>query len=181
MQQPPLLPEETLERVERLARFDGLSLLLLGALFAVPAAAVRDVPFAIIGLLAAGAGAIELHGLGLLREGDARGLNWLIGSQPLLLGVIWCYCVLRLLFFEPPPMPEDMADLAKAGAAQWGMPVEEYFRRVNQFIVGAVAVIALFYQGGMTLYYLLRREAVTTALGEPEARGGGEAEGPEGG
>ncbi|MFM7750642.1 MAG: hypothetical protein ACKPB0_09520 [Opitutaceae bacterium] len=181
MQQPPLLPEETLERVERLARFDGLSLLLLGALFAVPAAAVRDVPFAIIGLLAAGAGAIELHGLGLLREGDARGMNWLIGSQPLLLVVIWCYCVLRLLFFEPPPMPDGMADLAKAGAAQWGMPVEDYFRRVNQFIVGAVAVIALFYQGGMMLYYLRRREAVAAALGEPEARVAGEAEGPDGG
>ena len=172
MQQPPLLPEETLERVERLARFDGLSLLLLGALFAVPAAAVRDVPFAMIGLLAAGAGAVELHGLGLLREGDARGMNWLIGSQPLLLLVIWCYGGLRLLFFEPPPLPDGMAELAKTGASQWGLPVDAYFHRVNQLIVGAVSVIALFYQGGMTLYYLRRREAVAAALREPDEEPG---------
>lgn len=176
MQQPPLLPEETLERVERLARFDGLSLLLLGALFAVPAAAVRDVPFAIIGLLAAGAGAVELHGLGLLREGDKRGMNWLIGSQPLLLLVIWCYGALRLLFFEPPPIPDGMADLAKAGAAQWGLSEDQYFQRVNQIIVGAVVVIAFFYQGGMMLYYLRRREAVAAALGEAEEEKSEESE-----
>ena len=73
-----------------------------------------------------------------------------------------------------------MADLAKAGAAQWGMPVEDYFRRVNQFIVGAVAVIALFYQGGMMLYYLRRREAVAAALGEAEEEKSEEREaGPE--
>jgi hypothetical protein len=166
MQQPPLLPQETLERVERLARFDGLSLIVLGGLFAIPAAAVRDIPFAAIGLLAAGAGALELHGLGLLRGGEARGMAWIIASQPLLLAVIWSYSVLRLLFFEAPPLPDSMADMARLGAAQWGMPVDEYFRRINQIIVGSLAVIALLYQGGMTIYYLRRRDAVAAALGE---------------
>ena len=39
MQQPPLLPEETLARVLRLARFDGMSVLVLGGMFALIAAA----------------------------------------------------------------------------------------------------------------------------------------------
>lgn len=169
MPQPPLLPQETLERVERLARFDGLSLVVLGGLFALPAAAARDLPFASIGLLAAGAGAMELHGLGLLRGGEARGMGWIIASQPLLLAVIWSYGVLRMMFFELPPLPDGMSDMAKLGAAQWGLSVDDYFRRINQLIVGSLGVIALLYQGGMTVYYLRRRTAVAAALGNPEA------------
>ena len=65
MQQPPLLPSETLMRVLRLAKLDGMGVLLLGGLFALMAASGGEKPFAIIGLLAAGAGAIELHGAAL--------------------------------------------------------------------------------------------------------------------
>ena len=64
MQQPPLLPEEALIRVLRLARFDGTGVLVLSGTFAVMAALGRDVPFAVIGLLGAAAGAVELHGSG---------------------------------------------------------------------------------------------------------------------
>lgn len=176
MPQPPLLPEETLERVERLARFDGLSLLLLGAIFALPAAAVRDIPFAAIGLLAAGAGAIELHGVALLRRGDARGMGWIIASQPLLLAVVWSYGALRLMLFEPPPLPEAVAEMTKLGATQWGLPVDDYLRRVNQIIVGSLAVIALLYQGGMTVYYVRRRAAVAAALADAGATAPASAE-----
>src|SRR5262245_17604351 len=62
MQQPPLLPEVTLFRVLRLARFDGMGAMLLGGIFALLSASAGDFPFASIGLLAAGAGAVELHG-----------------------------------------------------------------------------------------------------------------------
>src|SRR5688500_10289645 len=93
MQQPPLLPAETLARVVRLARFDGTGALLLGSFFAIATALVRDIPFTAIGLLAAGAGAVELHGIALLRERQARGMSWIIASQPLLLIVILGYCV----------------------------------------------------------------------------------------
>src|SRR5215212_4806798 len=78
MQQPPLLSEVTLVRVLRLARFDGMGALVLGGMFALVAAANRDFPFAAIGLLAAGAGAVELHGAALLREGEPRGMRWLL-------------------------------------------------------------------------------------------------------
>jgi hypothetical protein len=165
---PPLLPEETLFRVLRLARFDGLGVLVLGGLFAVMAAGGRDVPFAVIGLLAAGAGAIELHGVSLLREGEMRGMKWLVASQPFLLLVIWSYCGLRLVHFEMPPLPESLEEIAQLSAEQWGLTVEEYFRLLNRLTVAVLAVLAACYQGGMTLYYLRRRAPVGQALAAGE-------------
>jgi hypothetical protein len=166
MQQPPLLPEETLNRVVRLARFDGLSVLVLGTLFAISAAAAKDVPFAAIGLLAAGAGAVELHGIGLLRQAEPRGMSWLIASQPFLLLVILSYCALRATHFEMPPLPDRFRELAEFSAQQWRMSVEDYFRLLNTLTVVAVSVVSVFYQGAMTIYYWRRRAAVRRALSE---------------
>ncbi|MBI5690775.1 MAG: hypothetical protein HZC55_11845 [Verrucomicrobia bacterium] len=133
-------------------------------MFAVLAASAGDVPFAVIGLLAAGAGATELHGVALLREGESRGMNWLVGSQPYLLLVIWCYCGLRILHFEVPTLPEGMGELAVLNARQWNMSVEAYFRTLNAITVGVLAVVALVYQGAMTIYYWRRRDPVARAL-----------------
>ncbi len=164
MQLPPLLPEETLIRVMRLARLDGTSVLALGGVFSLLAATSHEVPLAAVGLLAAGAGAIELHGVSLLRSGEARGMNWLIASQPFLLLVLWTYCGLRLAHFEMPELPGGTAELAAVSAAQWQLTVEEYLRRLNAITVGIVALVGLAYQGGMTLYYWRRREPVAQAL-----------------
>jgi hypothetical protein len=162
--QPPLLPEETLSRVLRLARFDGMGALILGGMFALFAAAARDFPFAAIGLLGSGAGAVELHGAALLRQGEPRGMRWLVASQPFLLTVILCYCALRLWFVEIPPIPESMQNLFAMSARQWGMSVEEYQRALNQITALAVACVATGFQGGMMIYYLRRRAPVYRAL-----------------
>ncbi len=164
MPQPPLLPEETLPRVLRVARFDGTGALVLGGLFAVLAATAGDRPFAVIGLLAAGAGAVELHGASLLREGEPRGMSWLVASQPLLLVVILVYCALRLWFVELPPVPESFQNVFAQSAQQWDMTVPEYQRALNRITVMAVAAVAVGFQGGMTLYYLRRRRPVEQAL-----------------
>ena len=164
MQQPPLLPEETFARVLRLARFDGMGALILGAMFALVAAAARDFPFAAIGLLASGAGAVELHGAALLREGEPRGMRWLVASQPYLLLVILSYCALRLWLIEIPPVPEAFRGVFAASAQQWGMSVEDYQRALNRITVLAVAAAAIAFQGGMMRYYLRRREPVYRAL-----------------
>lgn len=153
-----------LSRVVRLARLDGLSVLVLGTLFAISAATIREVPFAAVGLLAAGAGAVELHGLGLLRQGEPRGMSWLIASQPFLFVVILGYCVLRGTHFEMPPIPEQFREIVELSAQQWKMSVEDYFRMVNTITAVALGVVAFFYQGGMTLYYWRRRAAVRLAL-----------------
>lgn len=164
MPQPPLLPEETLTRVLRIARFDGTGALVLGGLFALLAAAGGERGFAVVGLLASGAGAIELHGVGLLRQGEARGMNWLIASQPLLLAVILVYCALRLWFVELPPVPEDFQGVFAASAQQWGMPLPDYQRALNRITILVLAAVAVGFQGGMVIYYVRRRAAVEQAL-----------------
>ncbi len=166
MRQPPLLPEETLQRVQRIARFDGMGGLILGAMFAVAAAAAGEIPFTAIGLLAAGAGAVELHGLALLERGEARGINWLVASQPFLLAVILSYCALRLWLIDLPPIPESFQGAFKASAEQWGMSVEDYQRALNRITLLAVAVVAAGFQGSMMLYYLRRRQPIIQALSE---------------
>ena len=151
-------------RVLRLARFDGMGAMVLGGMFAVVAAASRDVPFTVIGLLASGAGAIELHGAALLRQGQPRGMSWLMASQPLLLLVILSYCALRLWFVELPPVPESFESVFAASARQWNLSVEEYQRILNRVTAAAVAIAAICFQGGMLLFYFRRREPVYRAL-----------------
>jgi len=151
-------------RVLRLARFDGMGALLLGGMFALIAASARDFPFAAIGLLASGAGAVELHGAALLRQGERRGMRWLVASQPYLLLVILSYCALRLWLVEIPPVPEAFQNLFAASARQWGMSIEQYQRVLNRITALAVAAVAVAFQGGMMLYYLRRRASVYRAL-----------------
>jgi hypothetical protein len=164
MPQPPLLPQETFVRVLRLARFDGMGALVLGAIFALVAAAARAVPFAAIGLLAAGAGAVELHGVALLERGERRGMNWLVASQPYLLFVILSYCALRLWFIDIPPVPEAFQSVFAESARKVGMTVEEYQHTLNRIMALALATAAVGFQGGMLLYYLRRRRPVLQAI-----------------
>jgi len=92
---PPILPAETLRRVTRIARFDGLSVLIVAGGFALLSAASKDISGAVIGLLIAAAGAIELHGVALLRVGR-DGMRWLVSSQLYLMAVILAYAGFRL-------------------------------------------------------------------------------------
>ena len=164
MQAPPLLPEETLARVLRLARFDGLGVLVLAGAFALLAAAAREPAFAAAGLAAAGAGAVELHGVSLLRHVDSRGLRWLLASQPLLLAAVWAYCALRLAASDSPPLPDELRPAVEATAAQLGLSTADYLRLVHRVTHGLVAVLAAAYQGGLCWYYWRRREPVRRAL-----------------
>jgi hypothetical protein len=91
-------------------------------------------------------------------------MRWLVASQPFLLLIIWCYCGLRLTHFELPPLPEGLGELAALSAAQWNLSVAEYFRLLNAITVAVLAVVALGYQGGMTVYYWRRRQPVAQAL-----------------
>jgi hypothetical protein len=166
MQQPPLLPFETYRRVVRLGRMDGLSILLVAGAFALLQAVAGDVPGAIVGLLVAGAGAIELHGVGLLEEGEPRGMDWLISSQLFLLGALLGYCALRLTHVEIPPVPDALAPMIDTSAARLDMSREEYLRFIQRLGLQIVAAVSLFYQGGMAIYYFRRRETVRRALFE---------------
>jgi hypothetical protein len=163
---PPLLPAETLLRVQRTAKRDGICVLGLATFFALVSAAGGQLSFAAIGLLAAGAGTVELHGRTLLLRGEPRGMNWLVASQPFLLVVIYTYCLLRLSEPQIPSVPDAIQAALAPSAAQFGLTAEQYLAKVNRMSVQAFAAIATLCQGGMAIYYSQRREAVTRALTE---------------
>ena len=169
---PPLLPAEIVARMLRVAHFDGGSVLVLCGALAIASAWYGDFTGALVGVLIAGAGAFELHGAGLIKAGEARGLNWLIASQLYLLTAILGYVGWRLMSYDPAvvrhllePMlhaSDLQAQLAEAGATEADLLAT--VRTIYYACFGLVAVATLFYQGGMALYYHRRRAAVAALL-----------------
>jgi hypothetical protein len=167
---PPLLPTEALRRTLRTARFDGGSVLFLSGLFALAAASGQDGPGTIIGLIAAGAGAVELHGSQLVQNGDLRGMRWLIASQLYLLAAILGYTAWKLqhvdlslwrIVWEHLGADQKRQQLAAAGLSE-----EDYLQAMYSTCYHLVALLTIPYQGGMALYYLRRRQPVTAALSQ---------------
>jgi len=89
---PPKLPSEILLRVLKVARFDGMSVLILAGLFALVSAAELDVSGTIWGILITAAGAVELRGVKLLKA-RKPGMQWLIASQLYLCLLYTSRCV----------------------------------------------------------------------------------------
>jgi hypothetical protein len=168
---PPILPAETLRRVTRIARFDGLSVLIVAGGFALLSAASRDVSGSVIGLLIAAAGAIELHGVALLRSGR-DGMRWLVSSQLYLMAVILAYAGFRLIrpdvAWMLPYVTGEAAEPILQAAQQQGMTVEQLLVGAMGMFYLLVALLTVLYQGGMTVYYLRRRRAVEAALQEDD-------------
>lgn len=165
--QPPLLPVETLHRLLRLARLDGTVVLALASAFAIASALGGNGLEVLIGVLIAGAGALELHGAGLLRTGEVRGISWLVASQVYLLTAVLGYVTLRLISFDPSLINLIMTDALRQRYLEAGLThaqidqVVEWSYYLTYAIVG---VVTLFYQGGMALFYFRRRDAVAKAL-----------------
>lgn len=172
-QPPPLLAYETFVRVLRVARSDGLSIVVISGSLALFFAYKGEVGGALLGLLVAGAGAMELHGVGLLRHGYTTGVDWLVRGQLFLLAVMSSYCAFRLmhvdlepirtLFHEMLRLPGMQAEW-RAAQEQSGVTEDEYLRLLYSINYVVIAAASLLYQGGMTLYYTRRRAAVLAAL-----------------
>jgi hypothetical protein len=163
---PPLLPAFALRRVMHIARLDGLGVLTIAGLFALISALVHDQPGTAIGLAVAGAGAIELHGVTLLRHGAEKGMLWLVGSQLLLLVVILGYVGLRLSHVDVTMMRPLLSDAQQQVIVQSGLSVDSFLRLVYKGTYVLVGVLTVLYQGGLTIYYQRRRTAVAAALRE---------------
>ena len=167
--QPPILASEILRHVLRVARFDGLSVLFLAGFFALVSAASGDVSGAAFGLLIAAAGAVELHGMGLLRGADSRGMSWLIGSQLYLLSVVLGYVGYRLANPDSDPLLKMAKSAMSDEIRQAGMDPVQFmaeFPRELRLLYMAVGCLTLLYQGGMAIYYMRRRAAVEAAIEE---------------
>lgn len=164
---PPPLPHETLDRVCRLARFEGRSLLVLAGLFSLLAAYQRDGIGAVAGCLAAAVGVIELNGVNRLRQASVSGLSWIIGSQIALLLTVLAYAILRATTFDPDTVARLITTETRAEFAELGLREDQILPMLEKSYVGVyvtVALVSVVYQGGMALYYRRRRDAVRRAL-----------------
>ncbi|HYD83638.1 MAG TPA: hypothetical protein VEA63_06285 [Opitutus sp.] len=163
MKVPPLLPEETFHRVMRVANRDGLSVMAVAGMLALAAASIRDFSGAAVGLAVAAAGAMELHGAGLLRAGERRGMKWILVSQPYLMAVLLAYCAVRLATFDAAVLQEAVTDDLRQKIAEAGFTEERMLRQAYTLMYGLLAIGTVIYQGAMTLYYWRRRSAVEAA------------------
>jgi hypothetical protein len=162
---PPPLPSETLSRILNVATFDGRLLMMVGGVLAILHAAHHQSHGAIVGCLIAGAGALELHGAGMLRVGVSRGMDWLVRSQLLLLVTLLLYAATQLL--RPPEEILEEIRLTPDILAlldQWNITQVRFAQIFQIFVYTAVGVVTIVYQGLMALYYHRRRSAVDTAL-----------------
>jgi hypothetical protein len=179
---PPLLPDEVLRRVLRVARFNGTCVLAVAAFFGLATAMAHDEMSTIISVVVAGTGAVELHGAGLLRNGEDRGVRWLVSSQFALLAVILGYVGMQLAYTNVGSMHALVTEMMKSvftddqrrefinqersALTQSGVTPDEALRSVFVLTYTVVSVVSIIYQGGLALYYLRRRAAVTRALTE---------------
>jgi hypothetical protein len=162
---PPLLPTEALRRVLRTSRVDGTSMMLIAGVLALAAAASHDLAGTTVGLLVAGAGAVELHGSTLVGHAQPRGMRWLVASQLYLMLVIFGY-----VFFQSHHGGFDIInshlsdDLIQQVATQQGISATQVRRELATELYFLIVLGTVLYQGGMTFYYLRRRPAVEAAL-----------------
>ena len=162
----PLSPQERLRRLLRVAKADGLSVLIVAGGFGLLSAAFGDLSGAGVGFVVALAGAIELRGASLLRSGKLVGLRWLVGSQAYLLAVIFAYAAYRLANLAHDPIARAInRALLTAGADPDLLPFEP--REIMKATYVVLVAATLLYQGGMILYYIRRRTAVALALATP--------------
>lgn len=175
MQPPPLLPDRTLKRVLAIARGDGWSIVIVAALGGLYSLVTGGWLAAGTAMLIVLAGAGELHGRRLLLNRESRGLHWLIGAQLFLLAVIWAYAGCRWWFFDPAAMWAELPALVQTEIdrqllAAGLLPELDrplLLQMMNLLTCALLAFLALLYQGGMALYYTLKRQAVAEAAGTP--------------
>lgn len=169
MKAPPLLPEEAFYRTTRVANVDGICVMAIAGMLALAAASSGNWVGTGIGLAVAAAGAIELHGVGLLRAGRAEGMKWVIASQPYLCAVLLGYCAWRLSAPDLAPLKMAMTEELQKQLAAAGWEEEAFLGFAYRMTYTAVAIGTLVYQGWMTVYFLRRKDAVIEAVGGEEA------------
>lgn len=155
---PPLLPIEAYRRVLRLARANGTSVLFGGGLFALLLASGGDRVGTLVSLLVAGSGAMELHGANLLARAGSGGIRWLFASQAFLMIVMVGYIAFAMRHLGASTIADAVptAELQALNLTKNQLCAMFYF---------TCALATVLYQGGMMIYYAVRRRAVLAALG----------------
>jgi hypothetical protein len=171
---PPSLPADTLRRVIKVARVNGMIFVFPVALLcSLIALLMGDLVGAFFGLLVAAAGWSEWHGAKLLQRGEARGINWLVRSQLYLMTLILLYILRQVTSYDPEYIRSLITPEMNQVFQQAGLNVEDILPLVRKAffaIYGTLAVVTLIYQGGLALYYQRRAAAVRDALDEKQLK-----------
>jgi len=179
---PPPLPEAVYQRVMRVAKAEGWSILIIASMGAFMAAGGGNVIPAIAACVAAGAGAMEIHGVQRLARGDETAVNWLVRSQLLLMLVILAYVIFRLVFFDLAAVQPQLLEVRREMLAFYenmNVDAPSFYQSDAQFMSVVRLVYTLtycllgiatcVYQGLMARYYHRRRAAISQALNQQDA------------
>jgi len=166
----PTPAQKALKRVLAVSRFNGWSVVIVAGLGILLTLVIGDLLGTCIGLLVGVAGGMEVRGGRKLGRRDPAGMKLLVRSQLLLLSVILIYCVTRLGSFDADTALGNLTPDMEAPLKELGLERGEILSMVRStFYITyvSVAVVTVFYQGGMALFYRRRIPLVTEALAAP--------------
>jgi hypothetical protein len=174
-------PEKALKRVLTISWLDGWSMVVIAGLGILLTLVLGELLGVAIGLLILAAGIIELRGRRALKRRNADGMKLLVRAQLFLLTVILVYCARCLgsfdaVYVKDQLVPEMRQNFLLLGVnldeilKQFELTVDELVPLVHKAFLalyGGVAIVSIFFQGGLALYYRRKTELVTTALSTP--------------
>ncbi len=175
--------DKALQRVLRVSWLDGWSLIIIAGLSLLLTLVLGELLGLAISLLVMAAGIIELRGRRALKRRHADGMQLLVRSQLFLLAVILVYCARCLGSFDAGYLRDQLIPEMRQNFLTLGVNFDEILsqfeltvndlvplvRKVFLLLYGGVAIISIFYQGGLALFYRRKTPLVTEALARPPA------------
>jgi hypothetical protein len=161
LKKPPPLPEAQLERILRVARMNGLSVVIIAGLGTI--LSLGDWLGTGVGAAVVVGGWMELKGRKQLIRGDTGGVRTLVRSQWVVLAAIEVYCVMMLGFSRDHGVSQEL----RGAMMEMGVDMvalEPSLRLAFYATYAAVALITIIYQGGMARYYGRRAGVVQEAI-----------------
>ena len=162
-----LTPEKALAGVRKLSRINGWSVVIFAGLGMFLTLLLGDWLGLAIGLLVMGAGAMEVHGNRRLGRGDLDGMKWLVRSQVFLLGFVLVYAISRLASFDSESALANLTPEMVGALQEMQIDPRDLLPLIKLSFwggYGAVIVVTIGYQGGLSLFYRGRIPLVTEAL-----------------
>jgi hypothetical protein len=163
----PTKSEKALKRVLRISRLNGWSVIIIAALGVLVTLAMGDLSGMVVGVLIAVAGWMEIRGHKLLKKRNPDGMKALVRSQMFLLAIILVYCASRLGSFDDGAVMANLTPDMESLLKEAGISKADVLPLVRTAFFagyGSFALVTLFYQGGMALYYRAKTPLVIEAL-----------------
>ncbi len=161
MKKPPLTPEEQLLRILRIAKTNGLSVVIIAAIGTV--LSLGDWLGMAVGAAIIIGGRMELSGRKQLLRNEPAGVRDLVRSQWVVLAAIESYCLIKLLFDSNHGVSAEL----RSAMTDLGIDMAQLEPSLRLAFYGtyvAVALLTFIYQGGMARYYGRRAGVVSEAI-----------------